>query len=254
MLRILLHGACGVMGEKISALSGGETGIVAGVDRRAGEEGISRPFPLYRELSEIREDFDVIVDFSVPEAAGGLLRYACERGKPLVFCTTGLSEEELSLLEEASRRIPILRSANMSLGINLLTELVKLSAAKLYERGFDIEILEEHHRRKKDAPSGTALMLADAVDEAIGERLERVFDRTKRRTPRPKQEIGISSLRGGSIPGVHELIFAGEDEILTLSHTAYSRGIFAKGALSAALWIAGREPGLYSMRDVLFAS
>lgn len=250
-MRVLLHGAKGVMGQNVQEVAKDVEGlrIVAGLDQHT--DLTYAAFPIYGSGEEVREDFDCIIDFSVKEAVDSLLDFAVEKKKPLVLCTTGLSTEQEKKLEEASKQIPILRSGNMSLGINLLQELLRIAAKKLYENGFDIEIVEAHHRRKKDAPSGTALMLEKAVEEGIGEALEKVYDRTGRDTAREKREIGISSLRGGTIPGIHEVIFAGEDEVISLNHTAYSRKIFAKGAITAAFFLEKQGAGSYSMADVL---
>ena len=250
-MRVLLHGAKGVMGKNVQEVAKQTEGmeIVAGLDSHTD---LSHPgFPVYGSGVEVKEDFDCIIDFSVKEAVDALLDFAVEKKKPIVLCTTALSEAQEKKLQEASKQIPILRSGNMSLGINLLQELLRIAAKKLYENDFDIEIMEAHHRRKKDAPSGTALMLEKAVEEGIGEALVKVYDRSGRDTAREKREIGMSSLRGGTIPGIHEVIFAGEDEVISLNHTAYSRKIFAKGAITAAFFLEKQEPGSYSMADVL---
>lgn len=250
MLKILLHGALGVMGGNVARAVEGDAGvqIVAGVDRIASS---TEGFPVYDDFSRVREDFDVVVDFSAAAAVDGLLDFMEHSGKPLVLCTTGLSELQLRRVEELSKRTAILRSANMSIGVNLLLELVQTAARKLFEKGFDIEIAEQHHRRKTDAPSGTAMALADAVNAALAGQMRYVYGRADRRMVRPREEIGISSIRGGSIAGVHDVIFAGEDEVVTLNHTAYSRAIFAQGALTAARFLQGQAPGLYSMQDAL---
>lgn len=169
----------------------------------------------------------------------------------MVLCTTGLSEEQLAHVEEASKKVAVLKSANMSLGINLLMKVLKEAAPQLAQAGFDIEIVEKHHRRKLDAPSGTALALADSINEAFEEKYAYTFDRSGRREARPDKEIGISAVRGGTIVGDHDVIFAGTDEVITFSHTAYSRAIFGKGAVQAAKFLAGKEPGWYEMKDVL---
>ena len=241
-MKILLHGASGVMGKNVQAVvsENPDCSIVAGVDRGIHAEE-SSAFPVYPD----------IIDFSVKEAVDALLAFAVEKKKALVLCTTGLSETQLEKIEEAGRTIPILQSGNMSLGINVLEELLRIAAGKLYQEGFDVEIVEAHHRRKKDAPSGTALMLEKAVEESIGQALEKVFQREGQNRPREKDEIGMSSVRGGTIPGVHEVLFAGEDEVIKLEHTAYSRKIFAKGALSAAFFLLKQKPGRYTMGDVL---
>jgi 4-hydroxy-tetrahydrodipicolinate reductase len=253
MVKILLNGALGEMGKNVRLCAGNmeDVEIVAGVDReeRLDDPGIG--YPVYASFADVKEDFDVIIDFSVAKAADQLLDFVSKVKKPLVFCTTGLSETQLRKTEEVSASVAILRSANMSLGVNLLLDLVAEAARKLYSKGFDIEVVEQHHHRKKDAPSGTALALADAVNEALDHQLTYVYDRSTRDEARPHDEIGISSVRGGSLPGVHDVIFAGEDEVITFNHTAYSRSIFANGALNAAKFLKDKGPGMYSMKDVI---
>lgn len=251
MTKLLLHGALGVMGENvIRAVAGDENFvIVAGKDCRNVPE--HEDFPVYADFADVPTDYDAIIDFSVAPAVDSLLDYAEKVKKPLVLCTTGLSEAQLAKVQKLSETVPVLRSANMSIGVNLLLQLVQTAAQKLYEKGFDIEIVEQHHRRKKDAPSGTALALADAVNEALEGKLQYVYDRSQRSEARPHEELGISAVRGGTIAGVHDVIFAGEDEVITLNHTAYSRAIFAKGAMAAAAFLKEQQPGLYSMQDAL---
>ncbi len=251
MVKILLHGALGVMGQNVAKAVKADDNveITAGVDRESCLDHES--FPIYGKFDEVKEDYDVIVDFSVAPAVDSLLNYAEKVKKPLVLCTTGLSEEQLKRVDEVSKSTAILRSANMSIGVNLLLELVQVAAKKLYDKGFDIEIVEQHHRRKQDAPSGTALALADAVNEALDEKMNYVYGRSDRRMARPHEEIGISAVRGGTIAGVHDVIFEGEDEVITFNHTAYSRMIFAQGALTAAKFLKGQGAGMYSMQDAL---
>jgi 4-hydroxy-tetrahydrodipicolinate reductase len=211
----------------------------------------SNRFPIYDDPREFDGQADVIVDSSSPSILDGLLYLAYERKMPLVLCTTGYSTQQLEAVKEASATVPILRSGNMSLGVNLLAELVKRVAAALGE-GFDVEIVERHHNRKADAPSGTALLLADAAASALPYESEYVTARADRRAPRDIHEIGISSVRGGTIVGEHEVVFAGHDEVITLKHSAFSRDVFAVGALKAAKFLAGvKSPGLYSMSDAL---
>ncbi|MBQ6733541.1 MAG: 4-hydroxy-tetrahydrodipicolinate reductase [Lachnospiraceae bacterium] len=250
MIRVILHGANGHMGRVTEELARerGDLKIVAGVDA-AGEA--SGAFPVYARLSEVKEEADVVIDFSVAAAAGALLADCVAKKLPLVLCTTGLSEAQTEQMREASKQIAVLKSANMSLGINLLLKLVREAAPVLKEAGFDIEIVEKHHRRKLDAPSGTALALADAAKEALGGEVPYAFDRSARHEARPADEIGLSAVRGGTIVGDHDVIFAGTDEVITLSHSAYSRAIFAKGALQAAAFLAGKGAGLYGMSDVI---
>ena len=203
-----------------------------------------------RTLEECPEA-DVIIDFSNSTAIDGLLEYSVRKQIPAVLCTTGLSEEQMKALDEASKKTAILKSANMSVGINLLEALIAEAAPKLAAAGFDIEIVEKHHNTKVDAPSGTALALADAANAALGNEYEYVYDRTVRRQKRPVKEIGISAVRGGTIVGDHDVIFAGQDEVITFSHRAYSRAVFGKGAVEAAKFLAGKKSGFYTMSDVL---
>ena len=207
-------------------------------------------YPVYRSLDECPEA-DVIIDFSTAAAIDDLLRYSSEKVIPVVVCTTGLSDAQTEALRKASEKTAVLKSANMSVGINLLEVLIAQAAPKLAAAGFDIEIVEKHHRTKIDAPSGTAIALADAANEALAGEYEFVYDRSGRREKRPVKEIGISAVRGGTIVGDHDVIFAGKDEVITLSHRAYSRAVFGKGAVEAAKFLAGKEAGFYTMGDVL---
>ena len=225
--------------------------IVAGIDAY-GEAYTD--YPVYKSLDECTEEADVIVDFSTAPAVDTLVAYGVERMIPMIICTTGLSDRQISSIREASKQVAILRSGNMSLGINLLMKLVRDAAKTLSPNGFDTEIIEMHHSRKLDAPSGTALMLADSVSKGANEAMTYTFSRSKRREPRDPSEIGISSVRGGTIVGVHDVLFAGQDEIIELKHTANSRAIFAKGAVSAAKFLAQKGPGMYDMSDVIEAS
>ena len=251
MTRIIMHGALGRMGRVITGLAEADQDavIVAGVDVAPG----SAEYPIYHSLAEVKEEADVIIDFSTAKIVDSLLDTAAEKGLPVVLCTTGLSEAQLEKVRETSACIPILKSANMSLGINTLTGLLKDATKVFGGAGFDIEIVERHHNQKLDAPSGTAIMLADAINDAAGGRYEYIYDRSQRREKRDKKELGISAVRGGNIPGTHEIIFAGPDEVIELRHVAYSRSIFGNGALSAAKYLAGRKPGLYDMNDVIAA-
>ncbi|MCR5687392.1 MAG: 4-hydroxy-tetrahydrodipicolinate reductase [Lachnospiraceae bacterium] len=250
MTSIILIGCSGRMGRMIADIvsSDPDVSIVAGVDVRAdGTAG----FPVYESLDAVKESADAVVDFSNAAAVAAVIRRCTETGAALVECTTGLSDEVLAQLDEASSKIAVLRSANMSLGINLIQKILRENSAKLADAGFDIEIVEKHHRTKLDAPSGTALALADSVNEGLSVRKDYVFDRSGRRMVRPDSEIGISAVRGGTIVGDHDVIFAGSDEVLTISHTAYSRSVFAKGAVEAAKFIKGKSAGKYSMSDVV---
>lgn len=250
MVKMTMHGCCGAMGHVITGLAAedGEIRIVAGIDVR---EGTDLGYPVFPSLDQCSVEADVIVDFASPKAVDGLLAYSCKKQVPVVLCTTGLSKEQLSAVEKASQVTAILRSANMSLGVNLLLKLVSDAARVLAGSGFDMEIVEKHHNQKVDAPSGTALALADSMNQAMDGQYAYTCDRSTRREKRNPKEIGISSVRGGSIVGEHDVIFAGRDEVLTLSHTAYSKAIFAKGALEAAKFLAGKKPGMYSMTDVV---
>lgn len=196
-------------------------------------------------------DVDVVIDFSTAKAVDGLLDYCVAKKLPLVLCTTGLSEEQLKKVEEASKEVAILKSANMSLGINLLLKLLKDAAKVLAPAGYDIEIVERHHNQKLDAPSGTALALADSINDELDNEYHYVYDRSQVRQKREKKEIGISAVRGGTIVGNHEVIFAGTDEVIEFTHTAYSRSVFAKGAVEAGKFLAGKAAGMYDMGDVV---
>lgn len=250
MTNIILRGCNGKMGRVITEmLNDDETAaIVAGIDI-----SMDKPdkYPVYYSFMQCNIPADVIIDFSSPVNVREMLDFAIARGIGIVLCTTGFSREDQKLIDEASKLIPILRSANMSMGINLLTKLVREAAKVLADSGFDIEIVEKHHNRKVDAPSGTALALADAINDAFDNSYEYVYDRTNIRAPRQKKEIGISAVRGGTIIGEHNVIFAGNDEVIEINHTAYSKAIFAKGAIQAAKYLHGKKAGMYSMSDVI---
>ena len=250
MVKMIMHGCCGTMGRAITAIVSETEGIeiAAGVDARP-QQGM--PYPVYASLEEIREDYDVIVDFSAAAAVDHLLDFCAERKAALVLCTTGLSEAQVARAKEISAVTPVLRSANMSLGVNLLLKLLKEAAQTLGEAGYDIEIVEKHHNKKVDAPSGTALALADAVNEALDEKYHYVTERASRRARREKTEIGISSVRGGTLCGEHDVMFLGTDEVVSFRHEAHSKAVFGRGAVSAALFLAGQKPGLYDMSDVI---
>ena len=250
MTRIIMRGCNGHMGRVIADLVKEDSAaeIVAGIDLTGQSD---RPFPVYESLKDVKEEADVLIDFTSPKLLTELLKDAEELHMPLVLCSTGYTKEQIEEIKEASAKLPILRSANMSLGVNVLLKLVKAAAEVLGSEGYDIEIIEKHHRLKLDAPSGTALAIADAINDALPERYEYVYDRSGRREQRPKKEIGISALRGGTIVGEHEIYFAGTDEVIEIRHTAYSKAIFGKGAVAAAKFLAGREPGLYTMQDAV---
>ena len=248
MTDIIIQGICGRMGrallEKIGVRD--DCRVVAGVDREPGHLG---EIPIF-------SDFDalpcrgVIIDFSSPAGAVAAAQYGASNGLPCVICSTGLSKADEAVLEAASAKTPIFRSANMSLGVNVLIELAR-QATRVLSCEFDIEIVEKHHHNKLDAPSGTALMIADAINAEAGNSYEYVYDRSQVRQKRGAKELGISSVRGGGIVGEHDVLFCGPEEVLTLSHSAGSRGVFADGAVQAALYVAGREPGYYTMTDLL---
>lgn len=250
MVKIIMRGCNGRMGKVISGIceNDADAQIVAGID--VFDTG-ANTYPVFKTLQECGTDADVAIDFSSPNGLDEFLDECVSRKLPVVLCTTGLSEDQLKKVRQVSKEIPVLRSANMSMGINTLIKMLKNSSAKLSEAGFDIEIVEKHHNQKLDAPSGTALALADAINEALPEKFDYVYDRSSRREKRPKNEIGISAVRGGSIVGEHEIIFAGPDEVIELKHTAYSRAIFGNGAVQAAKYLAGQEAGMYDMSDVI---
>ena len=249
MIKVMMHGCNGAMGQVISGIiEESESAVMAaGIDFK--DDG-HNPYPVFKNLEDCNVDVDVIIDFSSSKATDRLLSYVAEKQIPLVLCTTGLSEEQLKKVEETSKKTAILRSANMSLGVNVLLKLVNTAAKVLADADFDIDIVEKHHKLKVDAPSGTALALADAVNEALHNEYEYVYDRSQRRIRRPKKEIGISAVRGGTIVGQHDVIFAGQDEVIEFHHTAYSKAICGKGAVSAAIYLAGKPAGMYDMSDV----
>jgi len=250
MTNIILRGCNGKMGRVVTQLVNEDenVAIVAGIDLSTDGQNT---YPVFQSFSQCNIKADVIIDFSSPVNVRDMLDFAIDRGIGIVLCTTGFTKKDLELIEEASRLIPILRSANMSMGINLITKLVKEAARVLAVSGFDIEIVEKHHNKKVDAPSGTALALADAINDALNNSYEYVYDRTDIRAPRQKKEIGISAVRGGTIVGEHEIIFAGSDEVIEIKHTAYSKAIFAKGAIQAAKFLHGKPAGMYTMNDVI---
>ena len=250
MTNIIIQGICGRMGralqEKIAART--DCRVVAGVDQTAGAAGA---IPVYASLQDLPEGVrGVIIDFTGAAGAVAAADYAAAHGLPCVICSTGLSAGEEARLEAASEQVPVFRSANMSLGVNVLIELCK-QAVTLFGGEFDIEIVEKHHHNKLDAPSGTALMIADAINTRAGGAYEYVYDRHEVRQPRGRQELGISAVRGGGIVGDHDVLFCGPEEVVTLSHRAQSRGVFADGAVQAALFVDGRAPGYYTMSDLL---
>lgn len=247
-MKIILSGAGGKMGRAVIAAAekDDDIKIVCGID--AHDDNMI-PFPVYPNFRQA-DKADAIIDFSNPSLTMSLLKYAVETRTPAVIATTGLNQAEIKQIERASKCVPIFFSANMSLGINLLTALSK-KAADILGGSFDIEIIEWHHNQKLDAPSGTALMIADAINDARQNKYEYSYDRHNRREKRRSNEIGISSLRGGTIVGKHQVVFAGNDEVIELTHTATSKAVFASGAIAAAKFLTGKENGLYSMDDMI---
>ena len=250
MVRIIMHGCNGHMGQVISGLVAQDPNaeIVAGID--IADQG-KNTYPVYTNMKECQVEADAIIDFSSAKAVDALLDYSVERQIPVVVCTTGLSDEQLAKVQETSRKVAVLRSANMSLGVNTLLKLIQDAARVLAPAGFDMEIVEKHHKLKLDAPSGTAIALADSLNEAMDNQYHYVYDRSQKREKRDDKEIGISAVRGGTIVGEHEIIFAGADEVIEFKHTAYSKAIFGKGAIEAAKFLAGKPAGKYDMSDVI---
>ena len=233
MVKIIMHGCNGHMGQVISGIveKDPDAEIVAGID--IADQG-KNSYPVFTDIDTCQVEADAIIDFSSAKATDKLLEYSAARQIPVVLCSTGLSEEQLAKVEETSKKVAVLKSANMSLGINTLLKLV-----------------EKHHRLKVDAPSGTALALADSINEVMDNKYHYVYDRSQKREKRDDKEIGISAVRGGTIVGEHEIIFAGQDEVIEFKHTAYSKAIFGKGAVEAAKFLAGKPAGRYDMSDVI---
>ena len=250
MVRIIMHGCNGKMGQVITGLVADDPNaqIVAGIDIADNRDN---GYPVFTDIKKCDVAADVIVDFAAAAAVDALLDYSVEKQIPVVLCTTGLSDEQLARVKESSKKVAILKSANMSLGINTLMKLLKDAANVFAPAGYDIEIVEKHHNQKVDAPSGHAIALADSINEARGGEYEYVYDRSQVRKKRDKKEIGISAVRGGTIVGEHEVIFAGIDEVIEFKHTAYSKSVFAKGAVEAAKFLAGKPAGMYDMADVI---
>jgi 4-hydroxy-tetrahydrodipicolinate reductase len=250
MIKIIMHGCNGHMGQVISEIVKNDefSSIVAGIDLYNEKKN---DYPVFQSLSDCNIEADVIIDFASAKATDALLEYCTKNNTPVVLCTTGLSEEQLERINEASNKVAILKSANMSLGINTLLKLLQDAAKVFVPAGYDVEIIEKHHNQKIDAPSGTALALADSINEVFNNEFEYKYDRTLERKKREQKEIGMSVVRGGTIVGEHEVLFAGTDEVIEIKHTAYSKAVFGKGAVEAAKFLAGKTPRLYNMSDVI---
>lgn len=250
MIKVLLSGACGKMGNAVTRCckDDNDIEIIAGVDRA---ETLSE-YKIYKSFDDINANVnaDVIIDFSNVAVLDGLLKYATNKHIPVILATTGYSDEQINKIKSASKKIPVFFTANMSLGVNLLSCLAKF-AAKILGSNFDVEIVEKHHNQKLDAPSGTALMLANTINDVFDDKYHYEYDRHSKRQKRSNNEIGIHAVRGGTIVGEHDVIFAGHDEVITLSHSAQSKEVFATGAIKAAKFIVGKPNGMYNMSDVL---
>lgn len=249
MTKIMIQGVYGRMGRALQDLIAqrDDCCIVAGVDVSANSEGL---FPVFNGFDKVDVEADVLIDFSSVEGTKSAAAYCQRMHMPYVACTTGLDEEALQMIQKLSETVPVFKSGNMSLGLNLLIELCK-KASQILGAGYDVEIVEKHHHNKLDAPSGSALMLADGINSVNDEKYHYVFDRSQVHAKRDPNELGISAIRGGSIIGDHEVFFCGPDEVITLQHTAYSRSIFANGAVNAAIWLAEKAPGMYNMGDLI---
>lgn len=250
MVRAIMSGCNGAMGQVITQMAAEDPDIeiVAGIDINTEQRN---GYPVFSSLSECTVEADVVIDFSSAKATDSLLAGMLEKKLPGVLCSTGLSEEQLQAVKKTSEQVAVLKSANMSVGVNLIFKLLETITPVLAKEGYDMEIVEKHHHRKVDAPSGTALAMANVMNASVGNAYHYKFDRTQERQKRDPMEIGIQSVRGGTIVGDHDVIFAGTDEVITISHTAYSRAIFGKGALAAAKFLAGKPAGFYDMKDVI---
>ena len=250
MVKAILHGCNGKMGRTVTQMIAEDDGIeiAAGIDLY---DGVQNSYPVFQNIADCDVQADVIIDFANASAADALLEYSSSRGVPVVLCSTGLSDAQLRKVQETAGKAAVLKSANMSLGINMLLELLKNAVRVLAPAGFDIEIVEKHHNQKLDAPSGTAIALADSINEAMDHNFEYTYDRSTERKKRSAKEIGISAVRGGTIVGEHEVLFAGMDEVIEFKHTAFSRGVFGKGAVEAAKYLSGKPAGYYDMSDVI---
>ena len=250
MVKMIMHGCNGKMGQVISKIVQEDSNceIVAGIDKYMG---IANDYPVFDSIEKCNVEADVVLDFSTATAVDELLDWCVEKQVPVVLCTTGLSEAQLEKVEETSKKVAVLKSANMSLGVNLLLKLLQDATKVLSPAGFDIEIIEKHHNQKVDAPSGTAIALADSINESVDNAYTYVYDRSQVRQKRDKMDLGISAVRGGTIVGEHEVIYAGEDEVIEFKHTAYSKAIFAKGAVEAGKFLKGKPAARYDMKDVI---
>ncbi len=250
MTKVIMNGCNGHMGRVISDLCAKDDSIaiVAGVDIDTTQ---NYDYPVFANIADCAVEAEAIIDFSHVSCIDALLAYSVEKQLPVIVCTTGLSEEQNAAVMAASEKVAVLKSANMSLGINTLMELLKAAARSLATAGFDVEIVEKHHNQKLDAPSGTAIALADSINEAMDDMYDYKYDRSAERKKRDKKEIGIQAVRGGNIVGEHEVFFCGTDEVVTFKHTAYSKAIFGKGAIEAAKFLAGKPAGFYDMGDVI---
>lgn len=250
MIKVIINGCNGKMGKVLQEVIAAEeeVEIVAGVDITQNPDVA---YPIFSSVAQCTCEADVVIDFTIAKIVDQLLDDCVQKKIALVLCTTGLSPEQLKHVEEASKVIPIVQSYNMSLGINTLAKVLESIAPVLADAGFDIEIIEKHHNQKIDAPSGTAILLANTVNAALNNEYHYKYDRTTERAARDKKEIGISAIRGGTIVGEHNVIFAGQDEVLELTHQAHSKAVFAKGAVQAAKFLAKKENGRHTMRDVI---
>lgn len=250
MVKIIMHGCNGKMGRVVTKIvkEDAQCEIVAGIDKYMG---IANDYPVFESIEKCDVDADVIIDFSNASSTDVLLDYCAKTKTPVVLCTTGLSEEQLAKVKVVSEEVAILKSANMSLGVNMLLKVLQDATRILAPAGFDIEIVEKHHNQKVDAPSGTALAMADSINEVLNQEYAYTYDRSQVRQKREKKEIGISAVRGGTIVGEHEIFFAGEDEVIEFKHTAYSKSVFATGAVEAAKFLKGKDAGLYGMQEVI---
>ena len=250
MVKVIMHGCNGKMGQTITGLIAADEEIEIGAGIDTYDDG-RNSYPVFADINRCDVEADAVIDFSTAAAIDALLDYCVQKKLPCVLCSTGLSEAQLDNVKDASTKTAVLKSANMSLGINMLLKLLKEAASILAPAGFDIEIVEKHHNLKVDAPSGTALALADSIREELDGDYRYVYDRSTKREKRSQTEIGISAVRGGTIVGDHDVIFAGADEVVTFSHRAYSKAVFGKGAIQAAKFLKGKPAGMYDMSDVI---